>query len=53
MQVSQQLRLMHRQDFLNRFQFDDDSIADDEIYPVTAIKLDTLVDDRNFDLLTK
>src|ERR1035437_11201976 len=53
MQVSQQLRLVHRQNLLNRLQLENDLIADDQVDPVTAGKLDTFVCDRYLDLLPK
>jgi hypothetical protein len=42
---------MDRQYILNGFQFDNDSISDDHVDSITAIKPNILIDDRQFDLL--
>src|ERR1035437_2491184 len=53
MQVSQQLRLVYRQNILNGLELEDDLIVDDQVEPVTAVKLDSFVCDRYLDLLPK
>jgi hypothetical protein len=53
MQIGEQLRFVDWQDVLYSLQFKDDTISDNQVYTVSAIKLDGFVGKRKIDLLSK
>ena len=44
---------MHRQDCINGFEFNDQSIINDQIQPVTKVKFDSLIVNRKGDLTSE
>jgi hypothetical protein len=51
LQVRDHLRLVHRQQFLHAFHFDDEALLDDEIDPIRVRKLHAFIHDRQAHLV--
>ncbi len=49
-QICQNLRIKHREHFLNRLQFDDDTFVDQQVQPQTGIETKIVIGHWNRDL---